>query len=177
MSYTTKDGKLAFDLPDVWTIKDPAGDVPSSGGVFLQIRSPGGKLLATLRTNVVTAGQCAQKYPYSILDSEPLPALAQAGVTPRFTFESRMNAEATDPKLTSIFEYGITSAPDPTGPTACPIVHTFNWPPNQASFSGSYDPFDTTPGNEPNVDTPEIYKGTTEYKNIRKMITSLHPVG
>jgi hypothetical protein len=44
-------------------------------------------------------------------------------------------------------------------------------------FGGVYNPFDTTPGNPPNVDTPQAYMETTEYKNVRAMITSLRPVG
>jgi hypothetical protein len=176
-SFTTSDGELTFDYPKGWAIKDPAGDVPPGGGVFVEVLNPAGKSMATLRTNMVTGSECTKKYPYAMLDSEPLPALAQAGSTPRFTFESRMDSAATDPKLMNILAYGITSAPEPTGPEACPIFHFFTWPPSGAMFGGAYDPFDATPGNEPNVDTPEAYRETAEYKNIRKMITSLRPAG
>jgi hypothetical protein len=77
----------------------------------------------------------------------------------------------------TVLAYGITSAPEPTGPEACPIAHFFSWPPSGAMFGGVYNPFDTSPGNEPHVDTPEAYKETAEYKNIRRMITSLRPAG
>lgn len=176
-TFTTSDGTLAFDLPSVWTVRDPAGQTPQGGGVFVEIRNPAGKSLATLRTNMVVGAECFKKQPYGMYDSEPLPALKQAGSTPRFTFESWQDDTATDPARMTVLDYGITSAPEPAGPTACPIFHFFNWPPSGAMFGGIYDPFDTTPGNPPNVDTPEAYMGTPEYKNIRAMITSLRPAG
>lgn len=174
-TFTTKDGSLAFDYPADWTIKDPAGQAPAGGGVFVEVSKADGKAMATLRTNMVTGAECTKKMPYGMLDSQPLPALAQDGKTPRFTFESRMDPDAKDPLKANIFAYGITSAPEPTGTEACPIFHFFNWPPSGAMFGGVYNPFDTSPGNEPHVDTPEAYKETTEYKNVRKMITSLRP--
>jgi hypothetical protein len=176
-TFTTSDGKLAFDLPSVWAIEDPAGQTPQGGGVFVEVRNPAGKAMATLRTNMVVGAECTMKQPYGMYDSEPLPALKQSGSMPRFTFESRQDDTATDPAKMTILAYGITSAPEPTGPTACPIAHFFTWPPSGAMFGGVYNPFDTTPGNPPNVDTPEAYMETPEYKNIRAMITSLRPAG
>ncbi|CAH0273056.1 hypothetical protein SRABI83_03703 [Arthrobacter sp. Bi83] len=176
-TFTTTDGSLSFDYPADWTIKDPAGQTPAGGGAFVEVSKANGKSMATLRTNVVTGAECTKKQPYGMLDSQPLPALAQAGKTPRFAFESRMDPEATDPTKANILAYGITSAPEPTGTEACPIFHFFTWPPSGAMFGGVYNPFDTTPGNEPFVDTPEAYKETAEYRDIRKMITSLRPAG
>ena len=176
-TFTTSDGKLAFDLPSVWTVKDPAGQTPQGGGVFVEVRNPAGKSMATLRTNMVVGAECKQKQAYGMYDSEPLPALKQSRSTPRFTFESRQDDTVTDSAKMTILAYGITSAPEPTGPTACPIAHFFTWPPSGAMFGGVYNPFDTTPGNPPNVDTPEAYMETPEYKNIRAMVTSLRPAG
>ncbi|WP_246527609.1 hypothetical protein [Pseudarthrobacter albicanus] len=110
------------------------------------------------------------------MDSEELPALAQGGVTPRFVFEGRARSEA-DPTKSNPVAYGITSAPQPSGPAACPIFHFFIWPPSGAMFGGVYNPFDTTPGNTPEVDTPAAYTATAEYDDIRQMITSLRPAG
>lgn len=174
-SYTTTDGDLLFDYPSTWAIKDPAGETPASGGVFLEITNANGKPLATLRTHMAVGSTCTDRQPYAMLDSEPLPALAQSGQTPRFIFESRMDATQTDPMKMNVLAYGITSGPEPTGPDACPIFQFFTWPPNAAMFSGIYNPFDTTPGNEPHVDTPQAYMETQEYKDIKKMITSLRP--
>jgi hypothetical protein len=157
-SYTTTDADLMFDYPSTWTIKDPAGEVPAAGGVFVEVLNANGKSLATLRTNMVTGSECTQKQPYGMLDSVPLPALAQSG-----------------PMKVNLLAYGITSSPEPTGPDACPIFHFFTWPPSGAMFGGVYNPFDTTPGNEPHVDTPQAYLETQEYKDIKKMITSLRP--
>ncbi|MBT2596147.1 hypothetical protein [Arthrobacter sp. ISL-72] len=153
-SYTTSDG-LTFDYPEDWKITDPGGEA-AAGGVFVKITNANGKNIATLRTNVVTGAECTQKQPFAGYESEPMPALEQSGSVPRYTFESRTDTTATDPKLMTLFAYGITSAPEPTGTEACPIFHFFTWPPSGAMFGGVYDPFDTTPGNEMHVDTPEV---------------------
>lgn len=176
-SYTTTDGELKFDLPATWTIKDPAGEVPVGGGVFIEVLSSEGKSMATLRTNMVTGAECTEKQSHSLLDSEPLPALAQSGETPRFVFEGRMDPSQSDPVKGIVLAYGITSAPEPTGPEACPIFHFFTWPPSGAMFGGVYDPFVPIPGTGPEVDNPHAYMDTEEYKDIKKMITSLRPAG
>lgn len=172
----TPDGKLQFDHPAEWTIKDRGAEA-TPGGVFLEVLNPGGKSLATLRTNVATSAECTPRIPYSVLDFVPVPALAQQGVTPHFIFELRLYPAEKDPTKANVMAYGLSSAPKPAGPDACPIFHYFTWPPGGASFGGVYNPFDTTPGNEPNVDTPEAYMNTAEYQNVKRMITSLRPAG
>jgi hypothetical protein len=175
-TFKTPDGKLQFDYPAEWKVKDRSTEAPA-GAVFLEVLNAGGKSLATLRTKVATGSECTQRIPYSVLDFVPVPALAQQGATPNFIFELRLYPAEKDPKKANVMAYGISSAPKPSGPDACPIFHFFTWPPSGASFGGVYDPFDTTPGNEPNVDTPEAYLDTAEYQNIRKMVTSLRPAG
>ena len=172
-SYTTSDGELMFDLPSEWSVKDPAGEVPAEGGLFVDVLNADGKSMANLRTNVVTGAVCTDKTPYALMDSQPLPALAREGQTPRFMFESRPEA---DPAKVPTASYGITSGPEPTGPDACPIFHFFTWPPSGAMFGGTYDPMNPTHG-EMHVDTHQAYMETKEYKNIKKMITSLRPAG
>jgi hypothetical protein len=174
-NFTTPDGQLTFDYPAEWTIKDRAAEA-APDGVFVEVLRETGKSVATLRTNMVTGSECTEKYPYSLIDSQELPALTQAGRTPRFVFEGRAMPSATDPAANPL-AYGITSGPEPSRPTACPIFHFFTWPPSGAMFGGVYDPFDTSPGKPPNVDTPQAYTETGEYKDIRKMITSLRPAG
>ncbi|MDR7083643.1 hypothetical protein J2X01_002938 [Arthrobacter ginsengisoli] len=175
-TFTTSDGSLAFDYPETWTIKDPAGE-PAEGGVFVELVSDYGKTMATLRTNMVTGAECTEKFPFMTYDAEPVPALTQGGVAPRFVYESRTNPASSDPSTSLSLAYGITSAPEPAGETACPIFHFFTWPPSGAMFGGVYDPFDTTPGGPMHVDTPEVYMDTTEYKDVKQAITSLRPVG
>jgi hypothetical protein len=176
-TFTTSDGTLAFDYPESWTIKDPAGE-PAEGGVFVELVSDYGKTMATLRTNMVTGDECTVKLPFMVYDAEPVPALAQGGVTPRFVYEGRTGPATGDPAGSLSLAYGITSGPEPTGETACPIFHFFTWPPSGAMFGGAYDPFDTTtPGGPTNVDTPEVYMDTAEYKNVKQAITSLRPAG
>jgi hypothetical protein len=143
----------------------------------VELVSDYGKTMATLRTNMVTGSECTEKFPFMVYDSEPVPALTQGGVAPRFVYEGRTDPASSDPAESLTLAYGITSAPEPTGATACPIFHFFTWPPSGAMFGGVYDPFSTTPGGPPLVDTPEVYKDTTEYKYVKQAITSLRPVG
>lgn len=144
-------------------------------GVSVVVQDPAGRQVATLQTNLVTGAVCPAELPYALLDSEPLPALAQESGTPRFVFEGRTDPAVADPVAASTLAYGITSAPEPTGPTACPIAHFFPWPPSGAAFGGIYDPFEVYPGKPMHVDTPQAYMETEEYQDIRTMITSLRP--
>jgi hypothetical protein len=174
-TYTTADGSLSFDHPSDWTVTPGAG--PSSGGGTARVATADGRQIATLETGLVTGAECPAELPYSLLDSQPLPALAQAEQVPRFAFEGRMDPSVTDPVRQNTLAYGITAAPEPTGPGACPIAHFFSWPPSGAAFGGTYDPFAVYPGKPMHVDTPEAYMETDEYQDIRSMITSLRPAG
>ncbi len=173
-TYTTPDGSLMFDYPPDWTVKDRAKEA-APGGVFVEVLTAAGKSIATLRTHIVTKADCAQKYPYTLMDSQELPALAQGGVKPRFVFEGRDDHEAY-PTRPAPLSYGITSEPLPSGPSACPVFPFFTWPPGVASFSGVYTP-QVTAGDTPDIDTPEAYSGTDEYDELRQTITSLRPAG
>jgi len=168
-SYTTADGTLTFDYPAAWSVTEVNGAAA--------LVSDYGKTMATLRTGVGPGPACTAKSQFMVYDSAPIPALARDGVTPRFSYEARVNATPADPAKPNTFAYGITTAPVPAGTEACPISHVFPWPPRSASFGGAYDPFDTTPGKPMHVDTPEAYKDTTEYKYIKQALMSLRPAG
>ena len=172
-TFTTPDGGLMFDYPPDWSVKDRAREA-APGGVFVEVLNTAGKSMVALRTNIVTEAECAQKYPYALMDSEPVPALEQKGTAPRFVFEGR-DDDGAHPSKPAPLSYGITSAPLPSGCSACPIFQFFNWPPGVAAFSGVYDAVVTTPGDTPDVNTPEAYTRTEEYDEIRQTITSLRP--
>jgi hypothetical protein len=177
-TYTTADGKLAFDLPSGWSVKDPAGELAEGGGAFAEISNQAGKPLATLRTNMATGSTCTERYPYSILESQELAALTQDGVTPRYVFETRGDRTNPGPADTPAAAYGITSVPAPTGDSACPIFHFFTWPPNATMFGAFYNPVNNeTPGDAsaPYLEKARTYAGTPEYQDIKRMITSLRP--
>lgn len=179
-TYTTAAGDLAFDLPSTWNIKDPAGELAEGGGAFAEVTSEDGRLLATLRTNMATGSTCTEKYPYSVLESQEMPQLAQYGTVPRYTFETRGNDIAAGPPDTPAAAYGITTAPLPEGDSACYMFHFFNWPPNAATFGAFYNPeLNLTPGDPslPYLEKAKLYAGTPEYADIKRMITSLRPAG
>jgi hypothetical protein len=179
-TYTTAAGDLAFDLPSSWTITDPAGELAEGGGAFAEVSSEDGRLLATLRTNMATGSTCTERYPYSVLESQDLPQLAQYGTVPRYTFETRGNDIAAGPPDTPAAAYGITTAPLPEGDSACYMFHFFNWPPNAATFGAFYNPeLNLTPGDPslPYLEKARLYAGTPEYADIKRMITSLRPPG
>jgi hypothetical protein len=171
---------LAFDYPSAWSVQDPAGELPEGGGAFAEVTNEAGRPLATLRTNMATGSTCIEKYPYSEFESQELPALAQNGAAPRYVFETRGDANAPGPADTPAAAYGITSVPAPTGDSACAMFHFFTWPPTAAMFGAFYDPVNNrTPGAEslPYLEQARKYMDTTEYQNIRRMITSLRPAG
>jgi hypothetical protein len=177
-TYTTADGQLTFDLPVAWSVRDPAGELAEGGGAFAEITNQAGKPLATLRTNMATGSTCLERYPYSVLESQELPALTQNGVPPRYVFETRGDATAQGPANTPAAAYGITSVPAPTGDSACAIFHFFTWPPNAAMFGAFYNPENNeTPGDPslPYLEKAMKYAETPEYQDIKRMITSLQP--
>ena len=179
-TYTTAAGDLSFDLPSTWNITDPAGELAEGGGAFAEVTSEDGRLLATLRTNMATGSTCMEKYPYSVLESQDLPQLAQYGTVPRYTFETRGNSTSPGPPETPAAAYGITTAPLPEGDSACYMFHFFNWPPNAATFGAFYNPeLNLTPGDPslPYLEKAKLYAATPEYADIKRMITSLRPAG
>ncbi|MBP1234439.1 hypothetical protein JOE40_004082 [Arthrobacter sp. PvP102] len=180
-TFTTADRDLTFDYPGDWTIKDPAGKSPL-GGVRVEVLNVAGKPMAVLETRIVTGSECVQQYPFAVLDSEPMTALAEKGVpdenAPRFMFETRGDASAPARTAETIAAYGITMIPEEVGTLACPIFLLFRWPPSGAMFGAGYDPANnSTPGDPslPYWEKAKLYVETGEYRNIRRMITSLRP--
>ncbi|WP_104175077.1 hypothetical protein [Arthrobacter sp. Y81] len=179
-TYTTADRQLIFDLPAAWSVEDPAGELAEGGGAFAEITNLAGKPLATLRTNMATGSTCVDQYPYAVLDAQDLTALTLKGATPRFVFETRGTATDPGPADTPAAAYGITSGPPPSGDSACAIFHFFTWPPTAAMFGAFYNPTNNeTPGDAslPYLEKAKIYTETAEYRDIRRMITSLRPAG
>lgn len=180
-SFTTSDGGLTFDYPGDWTIQEPAGKSPL-GGEHVDVLNAAGKPMAVLETRIVTGSECVQQYPFAVLDSEPMTALAEKGVAdgnaPRFMFEARGDALAPARTAETIAAYGITMVPEESGTLACPIFLLFRWPPSGAMFGAGYDPANnTTPGDPslPYWEKAKLYAEAGEYRNIRRMITSLRP--
>ncbi|MEW9871664.1 hypothetical protein [Arthrobacter sp. HS15c] len=179
-SYRTADGQVTFDHPAAWSVKDPAGELPEGGGAFAEVTNQAGRPLATLRTNMAVGSTCLDRYPYSVLESEELPLLAQGGAAPRFVYETRGNDAAPGPADTPAAAYGITSVPAPTGDSASCIFHFFNRPPTAAMFGAYYNPDNNvTPGagSLTYLEQARKYADTDEYRDIRRMITSLRPAG
>ena len=177
-TFTTADGQLTFDHPAAWSVKDPAGELPEGGGAFAAVTNEAGKPLAILRTNMAVGSTCLDRYPYSVLDSEELPDLTQGEGAPRFVYETRGNGPTPGPADTPAAAYGITSVPAPTGDSASCIFHFFNWPPTAAMFGAFYNPENNvTPGaaSLPYLEQAKKYMETPEYRDIRRMITSLRP--
>lgn len=182
-TFTTSDGQLSFDYPAAWTVKDTAGEA-AFDGEFVDVLNAEGKMMAALRTNVVTGAQCLDKYPYEVLDSELMQAFAEPGAAdhniPRYVFETRGDNTALELSPPTLAAYGITMMPEETGPIACPMFHLFLWPPSGALFGQIYNPENnTTPGDPslPYLVKAKRYAATPEYRDIRTMITSLRPAG
>ncbi|SDL75558.1 hypothetical protein [Arthrobacter sp. ok362] len=180
-TFTTSDGTLSFDYPAGWVVRDPAGEAPL-GGEFVDVVNAAGKQMAALRTNIVTGAECGDQQPYMLIDSEPMQALAEPGTAdqnvPRYVFEGRGDATAIKASPPTVASYGITMMPEETGPLSCPMFQLFLWPPSGALFGQAYDPAkNTTPGDPglPYLEKAKLYATTAEYRDVRKMITSLRP--
>jgi hypothetical protein len=179
-SFTTTHGQLTFDLPAAWSVRDPAGELPEGGGAFAEVTNRAGKPLATLRTNMATGSTCMERFPYQVLESQELPALTQNGTAPRYIFETRGNGATPGPADTPAAAYGIQTSQLPTGDSACAIFHFFTWPPTAAMFGAFFSPGNNvTPGAEtlPYLEQAKLYTKTDEYRDIKRMITSLRPAG
>ncbi|WP_131683320.1 hypothetical protein [Pseudarthrobacter sp. YALA5] len=179
-SFTTSDGELTFDHPAAWSVRDPAGELPEGGGAFAEVTNAAGRPLATLRTNMATGSTCMEKYPYEVLETQELPALAQDGAAPRYVYETRGNDAAPGPADTPAAAYGITTMQPPAGDSTCAIFHFFTWPPTAAMFGAFFSPDNNvTPGAEslPYLEQAKKYAETEEYADIKRMITSLRPAG
>jgi hypothetical protein len=177
-SFTTADGELTFDLPAAWSVRDPAGELPEGGGAFAEVTNQAGKPLATLRTNMATGSTCMERFPYSVLESQELPALTQKGSAPVYVFETRGDEAMPGPADTPAAAYGIQTSALPTGDSACAIFHFFTWPPTAAMFGAFFSPENNvTPGAEslPYLEQARKYAQTDEYRDIKRMITSLRP--
>ena len=177
-SYTTADGQLRFDHPAAWSVKDPAGELPQGGGAFAEVTNGAGRPLATLRTNMAVGSTCLDRYPYSVLDSEGVPSPREGEGAPGLVYETRGNGATPGPADSPAAAYGITSVPAPTGDSASCIFHFFNWPPTAAMFGAFYNPENNvTPGaaSLPYLEQAKTYMETDEYRDIRRMITSLRP--
>ncbi len=178
--FTTADGQLTFDLPAAWSVRDPAGELPDGGGAFAEVTNQAGRPLATLRTNMATGSTCMERFPYQVLESQELPALTQNGTAPRYIFETRGNNVTPGPADTPAAAYGIQTSQLPTDDSACAIFHFFTWPPTAAMFGAFYSPENNaTPGAEslPYLEQSKRYAQTDEYRDIKRMITSLRPAG
>jgi hypothetical protein len=95
-------------------------------------------------------------------------------------FETRGDPSAPARTNETIAAYGITMIPEKIGTLACPIFLLFRWRPSGAMFGAGYDPaINATPGDPslPYLQKAKVYAETGEYRNIRRMITSLRPAG
>ncbi|MEC5191783.1 MULTISPECIES: hypothetical protein [unclassified Arthrobacter] len=159
---------------------DPAADDPAAGDPAADApEEPGADPAADAQADPATDAQAdpaAEEAGADPAVEEPADPAADASASDS-PEETGGDPDAGNPGPTLTFAYGITSAPEPTGDTACPIFHFFSWPPSGAMFGGAYDPMDTTPGGPAHVDTPEAYKDTPEYKNVKQAIMSLRPAG
>ena len=178
-TFTTTDAGLSFDYPAGWSVKDPGGAL---GGEFVDVLNAEGKMMAGLRTNIVTGSECVGKTPYEVYDSQPMVSLAEGGGAdggvPRYVFESRGDDAGPVATQSTIAAYGITMIPEEPGVLACPMFHLFLWPPSGAFFGGTYNPENNkTPGDRalPYLEKAKLYASTPEYRDVRTMSTSLRP--
>jgi hypothetical protein len=105
-SFTTADGEPTFDLPAAWSVRDPAGELPAGGGAFAEVTN-------RQASRWLPPDQHGHRlhlhgrYPYSVRESQELPALAQGGAAPVYIFKTRRDDAMSGLVDTRAAAYGI----------------------------------------------------------------------
>ena len=151
------------------------GRQKSAGGVFVDLVSDYGKSIATLRTGMVTGAQCAEKYPFSVFDSEQLPALAQVGETPRFV---RGPGYPASRRGVEVFALATASPPGPN-PWGTPPVRSSTSSPGRRTgpCSAASMTLSTRPRVLRRTWTPRRSTSPPASTRTLPAITSLRPAG
>ncbi|NJC23089.1 hypothetical protein BJ994_002165 [Arthrobacter pigmenti] len=179
-TYTTPSGLMAFDLPPAWTVE--AADFYPAEEV-LAVRNADGQLMATLAHGVPPTGHACgpEQWPYTILDSEPvdLPSAQQGAgaIDPVFSYR----VLESSPMVAS---YGLTDVTgSPTGEN-CVLGNYIQDPGELGTYFFANHLFVAPPVEDQDipgyrvltfdsVEEAAAYTETREYRDIKRMITSL----
>ncbi|MCC9205280.1 hypothetical protein [Arthrobacter sp. zg-Y769] len=171
-SYTTTDGSLAFEHPPGWEVLElPARANDPAGGVSLEVLDGGGRVLAQLDTGIITDLSCtkpAQPPAYVEYESVPMPELdSQQGSEQRFVYRSLAPSGSRNAQAT----YAVVSGQQQGG--QCGLFDFFTLTESSGGrFAGEYAP-GSDASREDYLEGAARYRDTQEYRDLRRMLTSL----
>lgn len=182
-TFTSGNGKVSFDYPAQWTVTSPPG-AAAAPAVDVDVADESGLVVASLHYGPSggIGGACQGPVPYRVLDSVelalPYNQAAADTITPRFTFRALLETG----RVTA--SYGITSSAAGRDGTTCMFYNVVSGPPESPLYSFA-DAFQVNAGGPeevagrkgaktfPSLDAARAYMGTAEYRNAKRMITSL----
>ncbi len=173
-SFTTSDGSLSFEHHPAWTVEEiqPLANDPA-GGVSVQVKDPGGDLMAQLDTGIIADLVCDspdEAAQYTEYDSQPMPELDSAqGTDQRFVYRSL--AFSTPERGEPVATYAVVS--DFGDNSECGLFDFFTFTDSSGGrFSGRYSGDDAAPG-QTYVDGAAAYENSDEYRDVKRMLVSL----
>lgn len=182
-TFTSDNRKVSFDYPAPWTVTTPQG-AAASPAVDVDVADETGLVVASLHYGPSggIGGACQGPVPYKVLDSVelalPYNQAAADTITPRFTFRALLEAG----RVTA--SYGITSSAAGKDGTTCMFYNVVSGPPESPLYSFA-DAFQVNAGGSaevggrkgaktfPSLEAARAYMESTEYRNAKRMITSL----
>lgn len=182
-TFTSGTGKISFDYPARWTVTTPPG-AAAAPAVDVDVADEAGLVVASLHYGPSggIGGACQGPVPYKVLDSVelalPYNQAAADTITPRFTFRALLETG----RVTA--SYGITSSAAGKDGTTCMFYNVVSGPPESPLYSFA-DAFQVNAGGSaevggrkgaktfPSLEAARAYMGTSEYRNAKRMITSL----
>jgi len=181
-TFSSANGKVAFDHPAGWTVVPLSGD--GVGNVVkLQVTDSAGKPVADLvygDTGGALGGACSSEpRPYTVLDAVEMPLPYNAGasnVTPRFTFRAVETGSGVNAS------FGLTSSTAGSDGRSCMFYNVVNGPQESPvyMFADSLQVNSApSPGGASGVKSfsslaeAQTYMQTPAYVDAKRMITSL----
>ena len=181
-TFSSANGKVAFDHPAGWTVVPLSGD--GVGNVVrLQVTDSAGKPVADLvygDTGGALGGACSSEpRPYTVLDAVEMPLPYNAGasnVTPRFTFRAVETGSGVNAS------FGLTSSTAGSDGRSCMFYNVVNGPQESPvyMFADSLQVNSApSPGGASGVKSfsslveAQRYMQTPAYVDAKRMITSL----
>lgn len=173
--YEVDAASLEFEHRSDWAVEeiDPIANDPA-GGVSLEVRDGGGRLIAGLDTGVITDLVCTptgQPPAYVEYDAQPMPELESAGGTEqRFVYRSVSPAPGAGAQVT----YAVVSGPVPTPEAvACGLFDYFDLTESSGGrFSGAVHA-DEGSSVEQHLQKAAAFENSQEFRDVKRMLVSL----
>lgn len=174
-SYAVSESSLEFEYRPDWQVEQvPALANDPSGGVSLRVHDADGEVIAWLDTGIITDQVCMgmqEPVAYTEYDSQPMPELESGqGTSQRFVYRSVAPASGE-----ALVTYAVVSAPPPSKEdAACGLFDFFTLTESSgARFAGVVRP-DKGMDSAAHLEKASAYVDSDEYRDVRRMLVSLH---